>query len=284
MFFNENDLYEIRLNSHWDFIDKFVVIEAGETFTGLKKPFNFDHARFEKYKEKIHYVTFDNFKDEMAAHPELMDEYCLNDKAGGVDSPYNDFQYNYLVKVLTDLGADDRDVIYASCCDELVKFEAFEACRQMLEETPVDPDPNVRRPVYMFQYWLYVYKFNLLHKHWSQHLSGSMTEFSTWKKILPAQLRHRYISDFNVPDAGWEFTFLDAGDGDMALAKHRSWAHSKDPAPPGKKRKFDLETKEESVNQLFDDYKPTVVDITSETHPQYIVDNIDKLQNFIYKP
>ena len=31
MFYNENDLFEIRLNQHWDFVDKFVVVEAGET-------------------------------------------------------------------------------------------------------------------------------------------------------------------------------------------------------------------------------------------------------------
>jgi hypothetical protein len=45
MFFNENDIFEIRLNQHWDFVDKFIVVEAGETHTGLKKPYNFDHER-----------------------------------------------------------------------------------------------------------------------------------------------------------------------------------------------------------------------------------------------
>jgi len=24
LFFNENDIYEIRLNQHWDFVDKFI--------------------------------------------------------------------------------------------------------------------------------------------------------------------------------------------------------------------------------------------------------------------
>ena len=35
MFLNENDLFEIRINEHWDFIDKFILIEANETHTGL---------------------------------------------------------------------------------------------------------------------------------------------------------------------------------------------------------------------------------------------------------
>jgi Glycosyltransferase family 17 len=280
MFFNENDLYEIRLNQHWDFIDKFIVVEAGETFTGLKKTFNFDLERFEKYKDKIIYRTFDNFKDAMAAHPELCDDWCMNDKTGGPDSMHDHFQYNYMYHVLKEVGAQDRDPIYFSCCDEIVKPEAFEACRQMLEETPVVE--GQRRPLFMFHYWLYVYKVNLLCQHWSQHVSGGMTEFGNFHKLLPATIRGQYLSDFNVPDGGWEFTFLDPADGETALAKHRSWGHSRD-IYPGKKTKFEFTQKEESVERLFDDYKPTKVDIAYGTHPDYIVDNLDKLQNLIYK-
>ena len=46
MFFNENDLYELRLNQHWDFVDKFIVVESREAHTGYRKPFNLDHDRF----------------------------------------------------------------------------------------------------------------------------------------------------------------------------------------------------------------------------------------------
>jgi hypothetical protein len=38
----KNDLFEIQLNHHWGFVDYFVVVEAGETHIGIKKPFNFD--------------------------------------------------------------------------------------------------------------------------------------------------------------------------------------------------------------------------------------------------
>ena len=65
-FFNENDLLEIRINQHWDFVDKFIITEAGETHTGKPKPFNFDHERFEQYKSKVIYRTFDSFETEIA--------------------------------------------------------------------------------------------------------------------------------------------------------------------------------------------------------------------------
>jgi len=33
-FFNENDLLELRLNQHWNYVDKFIITEAGGTNTG----------------------------------------------------------------------------------------------------------------------------------------------------------------------------------------------------------------------------------------------------------
>ena len=37
-FFNELDILKIRLNVMNDVVDKFVISEATETFSGLKKP------------------------------------------------------------------------------------------------------------------------------------------------------------------------------------------------------------------------------------------------------
>ena len=71
MFFNENDLLEVRLNQHWDQVDKFIIVEASETHTGLKKPLLFDHNRFAKYKEKIVYRSIGSFEEEMSKNPNL---------------------------------------------------------------------------------------------------------------------------------------------------------------------------------------------------------------------
>ena len=47
-FFNELDLLEIRLNVLKDAVDKFVLVEAGETHSGKPKPLYFkeNEARF----------------------------------------------------------------------------------------------------------------------------------------------------------------------------------------------------------------------------------------------
>ncbi|XP_069177128.1 uncharacterized protein [Procambarus clarkii] len=283
MFLNENDLYEIRLNTHWEWVDKFIVIEAGETHTGLKKPFNFDKERFERYSEKLIYVTFDSFEDEMAKYPQLLDYTATVDRGPNMaskDWTRDHFQFNYIVKVLSDVGARPEDQVYISCLDELVKPDAISAVLPLFSDNQTY---NGFRPLVNFRYTLYAYKLNLLHKTWENHYAGLFTEVGNFDKMLPATIRDRdFKTHHPVENAGWHFTFLDKTDGEMVLEKQRSWAHSRD-VYPGQKTKFDNSTKEEALERFFSDYSVTVVDITKDTHPPYVVDNLDKFQEFIFK-
>jgi len=280
MFLNENDLYEIRLNQHWNFVDKFIVVEAEETHTGLPKPLNFDHKRFEPYAEKIQYVTFKSFDTEIPKYPELIDKSVIAEIGPAhniVDWTRDHFQFNYFYKILQDQGADDNDVVYFSCLDEIIKESAFDQCVNIINETPWLGDMN---PIFSFNLYLYAYKINLLHRHWTQHYAANLTTFRNFRKYLPETIRQR-VRTHTIPDAGWHFTFLDPTDGELVLAKQRSWAHSKD-VYPGKKIKFDHITKEEALARFWEDYDVTKVDVAADTHPEYIMENLDRFQNFIF--
>ena len=285
MFLNENDLYEIRLKTHWNFVDKFIVIEAGETHTGDPKPFNFDQERFKKYADKLIYVKFDNFQDEINKYADLLlDEDCVRDRGPNMETDdwiRDHFQANYLYKILLDLRADDKDIVFISCLDELIKESAF---YQALERFKGDETYNGIRPVFSFHCNLYVYKFNLLHKHWTDHLAGMITEFGNFKKILPTTLRDRSISTHpHIENGGFHFTFLDNTDGEKVLTKQKSWAHSRD-VYHGQKIKYDNQSVDEALERLFRDYPNKLVDITEETHPKYIVDNLSEYSQYIYEP
>lgn len=299
MFLNENDLYEIRLNQHWDFVDKFIVIESRETHTGQRKELNFDQERFKPYAEKLIYVTFDNFDEEISKHPYLLDHVTLANRGSNTESKdwtRDHFQFNYMFKVLTDIGAQDDDIVYFSCCDEILSQDAFNRCFPIFKNisqrftassywgTHV-PNLNNVRPILYFNMYLYAYKFNLLHKHCTEHMCGTITAFENFKKILPSTIRTQFYLTHNiVPNGGWHFTFLDPTDGDLVLQKQKSWAHSRDSRSGNAEgRYYDVESKEEAVRRIFVNYTPKLVDITAETHPKYIVDNLDKLQNFIFK-
>jgi beta-1,4-mannosyl-glycoprotein beta-1,4-N-acetylglucosaminyltransferase len=278
MFYNENDLFELRLNQHWEFIDKFIVIEAGETHTGIKKELCFDHVRFSPWASKIEYRSFDNFEEAYKLYPELLDSCALSDRGPNYHSDdwtRDHFQYNYIYKVLLDLGAKDNDIAYVSCCDEILKREAFDACVQALDNA------ESLNLLFMFKYRLYAYKFNLLNLTWQQSdSSGGLCKVGSFKQTLPATLRDGRIYTHLVNDAGWHFTFLDNKNGEKVLAKQRAWAHSRD-VRPGEKRKFDNTTKEEAIQKLYTDYKLTKVDITLESHPKYLVENLEKFKDFI---
>ena len=61
-FFNELDLLEIRLNTLYDIVDYFVIIESNLTHSGEVKPFYYEDnkSRFEKFSDKIiHYKVLD---------------------------------------------------------------------------------------------------------------------------------------------------------------------------------------------------------------------------------
>jgi len=62
-FFNELDLLEIRLNVLKDVVDRFVLVEATQTFTGRPKPLYYKEnaARFAAFADRIIHVVVDDF-------------------------------------------------------------------------------------------------------------------------------------------------------------------------------------------------------------------------------
>jgi beta-1,4-mannosyl-glycoprotein beta-1,4-N-acetylglucosaminyltransferase len=276
----ENDLLEIRFNEHWDHVDKFVIVEAGETHTGLKKPFNFDHERFKPYMDKIVYRKFDSFDQAMIDYPHLVDEFVTMDRGtqqSSADWGRDHFQCNFVLQALLDIGAQDDDIVYVSCPDELLRAGTFETVKAHLE--PITDHGNM--PIIMFKYMTYGYKFNLLHKSWEESdSSGMVSKLSTYKKRLPATLRDQRICTHLINNAGWHFTFMDQNGGEDILAKQRAWAHSRDYDPNHTKLKFDSSTREEALARFLADYKLVKVDTAPGLQPQYILDNFEKFKNY----
>jgi beta-1,4-mannosyl-glycoprotein beta-1,4-N-acetylglucosaminyltransferase len=300
MFFNENDLLEVKLNEHWEFVDKFIIVEAGETHTGIKKPFYFDQERFKPYAEKLIYITFDSFEEEMAKYPRLDCPVGRSCHGNHIDWARDHFQINYTVKVLEDLGAQWDDIVLYSSLDEIVKPEAFYRTLKLFEDKSqlfngysywndnrTTPVYTGMRPHVTFNMYLYSYKLNLLRFDVSKgYVSSSMTEFLNYQEILPATLRSMAIlTHDHIPDGGWHFTYLDDTDGDLVYKKMQSWAHSKDADP--KKRRCDCKDNKEAVEWMLNEYRLEIprdlVPVKEGTHPSYIINNLDKFEKYILK-
>ena len=294
----ENDLYELRLNQHWDFVDKFIVVEAAETHTGIHKGFNFDHERFKPYESKIIYAQIESFEKELPENPELLDRHSLHDRSASgqhtEDWIRDHFQGNYSVKVLKEHGAQDDDIIYISALDEILNEKSFAQGKDFLltnkdlyplqvggnDALGQNNRPILMRPSFGFVLDMYVFKFNLFCE---KIAVGQMTEFSFLKNFLPATVRSIGLYTHpNIENGGWHFTFLDNTDGERVFQKHKSWAHSRD-ILPGQKVKFTHTSKEESLQRMFTDYNTKEVPLTKDSHPSFLMDNLDMYKDYIYE-
>jgi beta-1,4-mannosyl-glycoprotein beta-1,4-N-acetylglucosaminyltransferase len=99
-FFNELDMLKIRLNVLSPVVDKFVISEATETFSGLKKPLYYEENKemFAEFEDKIIHVVVD-------------------DTPEGGTHERDTFQKNAVTRGLKD--CTDEDIIIFSDLDEI---------------------------------------------------------------------------------------------------------------------------------------------------------------------
>ena len=294
-FLHENDLYELRLNQHWDFVDKFIVVEAGETHTGNPKSFNFDHSRFKKYESKIIYTTFDNFAQGVRRYPQLLDKWSTRSRVfigqNTDDWTRADFHGNYLAKAVHDDNANDDDIVYLSSLDEILNQDAFEkGIAHFSQKDKLYPvykegqktEASPIRPSVGFVLDTYNYKFNLRCSTNDGIGYGQMTEFAVLKHILPATMRSMGLYTHSpIEKAGWHFAWMDNTNGKDVLSKFQSWPHSKDSDPDTRKPSYNVTNEEEALQCLFSNSPITQVEMTRDTYPAYLMDNLDKYNDYI---
>ena len=99
-FFNDLDILKIRLNVLSPVVDKFVISEATETFSGLKKPLYYEENKemFAEFADKIIHVVVD-------------------DTPEGGTHERDTFQKNAVTRGLA--GCNDNDIIIFSDLDEI---------------------------------------------------------------------------------------------------------------------------------------------------------------------
>ena len=59
MYFDEEVVLDVRLNTLNEFVDYFVIVESRFTHKGDARELRFNHKRFEKFKNKIIYLIYD---------------------------------------------------------------------------------------------------------------------------------------------------------------------------------------------------------------------------------
>ena len=146
MYFDEEVVLDLRLNTLDRYVDYFVIVESTFTHRGDRRNLKFDHKKFEKFKDKIIYLTFDKEPDGIEAvyendnEAEKSRKYILN------AALRENGQRNYIANGLQ--NASSEDLILISDVDEIPN----------LEEINLD---NLREKILMFQQDMFYYKFDL---------------------------------------------------------------------------------------------------------------------------
>tara|TARA_B110000495_G_scaffold175964_1_gene167096 strand:+ start:324 stop:1193 length:870 start_codon:yes stop_codon:yes gene_type:complete len=206
MYFDEEVVLEVRLNTLDKFVDYFVIVESRFTHKGTRRDLKFNPKKFEKFKDKIIYLIYEQESLEIEkVNPddnegEKSRKYILNaiHRENG--------QRNYIEKGL--VHAKENDTILISDVDEIPNL--------------LDIDFNkIREKIILFRQDMFYYKFNLylpnliwtgtkgckkkhlINAQWLRNVKDHKYPFYRVDTIFS---KNKYKSIKYVNNGGWHFT------------------------------------------------------------------------------
>jgi beta-1,4-mannosyl-glycoprotein beta-1,4-N-acetylglucosaminyltransferase len=262
MYFDEDLVLDIRLNTLKDKVDKFIITEATKNHAGEDKKLNFKIENFPKFRDKIQYIVVDDLPVNVKPPKKGWHENHARDQ----------FQRNAIERGYKDF--DDEDLIMISDIDEI-------------------PDPkkinefNIKNKFACFLQKNYQSKINLLNitnKNWPGTKICQKKNLKTpqWLRNLKTKKKPFWkIFKKNIQlinNGGWHFSFLK--DPDSIRKKIISYSHQE-----FNKEEFTnidlIKKKISSGKDLFQrniSYKKVNLD---ETFPEYIINNKKLFKDWI---
>ena len=206
MFYDEEMLLDIRLNTLDKFIDKFIVVESTFTHSGKKRDLLFDIKKFQKFKDKINYFVVESLPKGI----ESINSYDSDDikESKIILNAYKreHHQRNSISNLLK--SAEPNDQIIISDVDEIPN----------LENTNFN---DIKNKIILFNQKMFYYKFNLILENMNWHGSKSCKmkdlispqwlrdvkdkKYPLWR-IDAFFSEKKYNDVFFVEEGGWHFT------------------------------------------------------------------------------
>jgi hypothetical protein len=211
LFFNELDLLEVRLNELYNHVDKFVLVECSQTFTGKPKPLFFleNKEKFSHFMPKIIHVIV---KEKVRCEPWQREEY----------------QRNQICRAL--MNCNDTDIILISDLDEIPSARRLDA---LIEPIITSPDQLVAA-----SQTHYGYRLNKVYSPLPWH--GTVVTSYMWlKKHTPNIARFSRTHAPSIPDTGWHFSWI--GGIEYSIKKIESISHTELDNPSYKNRQVRMQ-------------------------------------------
>ena len=288
MYFDEDVVLDVRLNTLDQYVSKFIIVESLFTHKGNKRNLKFDIKKFNKFKNKIIYLVYDEEPLEIKSINENDTENQKSEKFIINAIQRENGQRNFISEGL--INAHDEDFILISDLDEIPNLKDISLT-------------NFKEKLIFFNQEMFYYKFNLKlpNFNWVGTKSCKKKNFlsAQWlrnikdKNYPPYRIdllfsKNKYSNIKFIKNGGWHFTNLKTSE--QIKHKLESYLHH---------REFDLNplsTKE--IEELINN-KKAIYDLTADKRsqkfgngnklekydiknlPDYINKNLDKFKDWI---
>ena len=208
MFFDEEMLLELRLNTLDKFVDKFIIVESTYTHSGKEKKLIFDINKYPKFKEKIDYIIVRDLPQGIEqignddSNLEITNKEIMNALRR------ENFQRNAIYRGLA--NTDDNDWIIISDLDEIPDLRNINF-------------NSINKKIIFFKQKVFYYKLNLELKtlrwigskackkkylkspQWLRNIKDKI--YSKWRLDIIFS-KKRYNNIYFVENGGWHFSFV----------------------------------------------------------------------------
>ena len=208
MFYDEDVVLDIRLNSLRNFVDYFVIVESKFYHNGKKRDLKFDINRYSEFKNKIIYIVQDEELQNLEKINENDDEGMISSKLISNAHKRENFQRNLIINGLD--KANEDDLIIISDVDEIPNLKDLNIA--IVENKIVIFEQNI------FYYKLNRYlegfvwygskackKKNLKSPQWLRNIKNK--KFNFWR-LDTFFSEKKYINKIYIKNGGWHFSNL----------------------------------------------------------------------------
>jgi len=232
MYFDEDLVLELRLNTLDKYVDYFVIVESDYNHKGDKRELRFNIDKFKKFENKILYLNYNFTPEGIEIINEKENEDSQSAKFILNAARRENAQRNYIEKGL--LNAKNEDLILISDIDEIPNLSNVQLDR-------------INKKIILFKQNMFYYKFNLK----APNLLWTGTK-GCRKKYLKNPQWLRNIRDRKYPFYRLDTFFSDIKYIDVEIIDNGGWHFTNIKKPYDIKRKLEsyLHHREFDLNPL----------------------------------
>ena len=288
MYFDEEQVLDLRLNVLYQNVDYFVIVESIYNHKGEKRNLLFNSQKFEKFNDKIIYLVYDKI-------PQLVEPIKESDSEKEKDGKYimnalyrENAQRDFILEGLKSAKKDD--LILISDVDEIPKLSSVNLNQIKNEIILFKQDMfyykyNLSLPNFKWTGTKAVKKKNLVSPQWLRNVKDRKYPFYRIDTFFSDK---KYIDIKIINDGGWHFSNIKSPE--MIEHKLRSYLHHRefDQVSLSIEEINELVKKKQAIYDLRVDKRVNKVgngvileNFEMKKLPNHINDNIDKYKNWL---